>query len=83
MLITKEQMLAAMDLDRDQVVAALLAGGYESDDIYTATFEGVTDAGEFVYTVTFPDSEGVGSGPVFLHYAPNDAETAFVLFGAF
>lgn len=53
MLLTKEQVIAAMSLTAVDVMAAFTRGGYVGERLKAAEFKGYTHTGSFTYTVTF------------------------------
>ena len=70
MLLTKEQVFAAMNLTTAEVRAAMKEGGYgASNDIHDAMFLGMNPMGQFVYEISFPEGEDEGVGKVYLKFA--------------
>jgi hypothetical protein len=53
MLLTKEQVIAAMSLTAVDVMDAFARYGYVGERLKTAEFRGYTTGGSFTYNVTF------------------------------
>ena len=71
MLITKQRLIDATELQIWEIRAALVAGGEPDTDneIKYTSFEGVTASGEFVYRIGFKGENGRReSGFVYLKF---------------
>lgn len=52
-MITADNVRTLMSLDADYLTRAIQRAGYKGDILYNAKFVGITNAGEFVYSVTY------------------------------
>ena len=60
MLLTPAQIIAATQLTASGISHAFERSGYEGEKFESAKFEGMTEKGVFVYSVTFYDHAGNG-----------------------
>lgn len=68
MLLTKEQVVAAMSLDYKAVCAAIEVGGYDSAGVLDADFLGMEQSGLFVYRIVFDGEDGTEDARVYISY---------------
>ena len=72
MLLSKDEVIRAMNLDVAAVRAALNESGFwDTSDISDVEFLGMNMMGQFTYRITYPapDDEGDATGNVYLKFA--------------
>jgi hypothetical protein len=79
MLITKQQLFEATELQLWEVRAALLRGGEPDIDneIKRATFRGMTLSGHLVYEIAYDYEGALATGNVYLKFVQAGNEYAF------
>lgn len=83
MLLTKEQVLKACSLTRDEIIAVMKQAGYDASDIIETEFIGATDCGSFVYRATSPDhiEGGNATGNIYLKHRKDPVKGVYYLDG--
>ena len=69
-MITADTLKTLTTFTAKGLAGALANSGYKGWEIKTAKFVGITNAGQFCYTITYDDRNGLGeeTGKVFLTY---------------
>jgi hypothetical protein len=69
-MITAETLTSLTSFTAAALSRALAVSGHEEQAIESAQFLGITNAGQFCYSVTFPEenARGQSKGKVFLTY---------------
>ena len=69
-MITASTLQTLTSFTTRGLAIALKDSGYTGAHFLTATFVGITNSGEFCYSVSYPDESGTGEavGKVFLKY---------------
>ena len=79
-MLTADKVKTLTTLDPTGLAQFLQASGYSGQRFSEAKFLGITNGGQFCYSVTFPDESGTGeveTSKVFLAYDHvNDSVTA-------
>lgn len=85
MYISKEQVMHAMFLQPADIDAAIVAAGYKDNEkTKTASFDGMTNSGTFIYSVTFDDLHtGTEDARIYLKYHKDIVTKKFVLLADF
>ena len=73
-MITADALKTLVSFSPRGLSDALHHSGYTGAFFKSSEFLGITNSGEFCYSVTFPDENGEGDavGKVFLTYDPTD-----------
>ena len=71
-MITADQLQTLTSFTAPALSRALQLSGYKEDTFTSATFVGMTNAGQFCYKVTYPEHGELATGKVFLSYDPTN-----------
>ena len=67
-MITADKLKTLTSFTADALTRAANVSGYKGPDFTGAKFLGITNGGQFCYTVVFPVKDGTDSTKVFLTY---------------
>ena len=73
-MITADRLAQLTQLSADDINKVMQDSGYSEDTYLTARFLGLTNSGQFCYSVQYDyPGEGLQHGKVFLSYDPSTA----------
>jgi len=69
-MITADKLALLTNMPAAMLTEGIRESGYKKDSFASAKFVGITNAGEFAYTATFPVEGGTETCKVFVNYDP-------------